>query len=159
MSENFIDRPRHIVICNERILFRFGVDRVLVETARMFASKGWRITFVCLRCELEVVSSITPHLFIPTVKTGANLYEVESGCEQFLEENWDDITVNQPVDAIITGGWPFFNVGRFGKRHEIATVFIDAGAVPHDGMDENQRSIQTAVRRVRRTSLPHYDEI
>jgi len=159
MTTDLPTRRRHILICNERILFRFGVDRVLVETARKFIAEGWRVSFACLRCDREVIGAITPHLFVTKPRSGIDFFTTEAECEAFLEKSWPEITAEQPVDAIITGGWPFYHVGRFGERHGIPTVFIDAGAVPHDGFDDNQRSVQRAVRRVRTASLPHYDRV
>ena len=31
---------KHVLICNERFLFRYGVDRILVELARKFIAEG-----------------------------------------------------------------------------------------------------------------------
>lgn len=152
-------KQKHVLICNERILFRYGVDRVLVETARMFVEAGWRATFACIRCDRDVVKGITPHLFVPKPKNGGDLYDYESDCARFLEESWLRITERGPVDAIISGGWPFFHVAALGERRGVPTIFIDAGAVPHDGLDESQAATQRAVRRLRAACLSHFDLI
>ena len=39
----------HLIICNERLLFRFGVDRVLLLLAQGLKASGWHITFVAQR--------------------------------------------------------------------------------------------------------------
>ena len=150
---------RHILICNERIIFRFGVDRILIELARRFVSLGWTVTFVAMRCDRDVLSAICDDIHVVSSPHGVDLYGQEAVCEAYLDEHWDEITRNHPVDAMIVGGWPFFFVGRLGKRRSIPTAFIDAGAVPHDGLDTNRTSIQRAVRRVRASALPHFDRI
>lgn len=149
---------RHIVICNERIVFRYGVDRILLELARMLISEGWRITFVCLRCETDVVCAISPHLHV-IEDVGGNLFDVEATCARYLEENWDAIEGEASVDAVVCGGFPFFHIAAFGQRRGVPTIFIDAGAVPHDGMSENQIAVQKAVRRLRVLALPHFDRV
>ncbi|QGM96092.1 glycosyltransferase family 4 protein [Methylocystis parvus] len=150
--------PRHILICNERIVFRFGVDRILIELAKTLAADGWRVTFACLRCEREVVRAISPHIHIVEAGHGG-LFEVEAACGRFLEEQWEEIEQDAPVDAIVCGGFPFFHVAAFGERRGVPTIFIDAGAVPHDGLSEAQIAAQRAVRRLRALSLPYFDRV
>lgn len=152
------DAAPHILICNERIVFRYGVDRILIELARTLVAEGWRVTIVCLRCERDVVRAITPHIRI-VESAGGDLYQVESDCARFLDENWSKIEKEGPVDAIVCGGWPFFHVCALGERRGVPTVFIDAGSVPHDGLNENAMAAQRAVRRMRALSLPRFDRV
>ncbi|WP_424363021.1 glycosyltransferase family 4 protein [Methylocystis parvus] len=147
----------HILICNERIIFRYGVDRILIEMARTLVAEGWSVTFVCLRCEQDVVHAITPHIRIVENTGGGDLYQVEADCARFLDENWKDIEGERPIDAIVCGGWPFFHVSALGERRGVPTVFIDAGSVPHDGLNGPAMAAQRAVRRMRALSLPRFD--
>ncbi|WP_457797494.1 glycosyltransferase family 4 protein [Methylocystis sp. S23] len=148
----------HILICNERIVFRFGVDRILIELARTLVSQGWRVTFACLRCELEVVRAISPHVHV-IENDGGDLFEVEAACARYLDAAWDEIGKDAPVDAVLCGGFPFFHVAALGERRGVPSIFIDAGAVPHDGLDESRVAAQRAVRRLRALSLPHFDRV
>ncbi len=149
---------RHILICNERIVFRFGVDRILIELARMLISEGWRVTFVCLRCERDVVRAISPHVHVIEA-VGGDLYDIEATCARYLEEHWNVIEKEASVDAIVCGGFPFFHIATFGERRGVPTIFIDAGAVPHDGLNEDQIAVQRAVRRLRGLALPYFDRV
>lgn len=147
----------HILICNERILFRFGVDRILIELARTLVAGGWRVTFACLRCERDVVRAISPHIHV--IDSGGDLYEAEADCAGYLDEHWDEIGTDAPIDAVICGGFPFFHVAALGRRRGAPTIFIDAGAVPHDGLSEAPLAAQRAVRRLRALSLPYFDKV
>jgi glycosyltransferase involved in cell wall biosynthesis len=146
---------KHLLICNERLLFRFGVDRILVETAKMFVEFGWRVTFVCHRCDRNVLEAITPRIFV--APGGGDLYDHEAICGKFVEGHWGELSVDGAPDAILVGGWPFFNLAAFAERKGVASLFIDAGAVPHDGFGDNDKAAQRAVRRLRAMFLPHFD--
>lgn len=150
---------KHVLICNERILFRYGVDRILVEMARKFLAEGWRVTFACLRSDAELIRSIDAHVVTPSMREGLDLYAAEDVCADFLIANWREIGGDAPVDLIVTGGWPFFCAAHVGDRLGVPSLFIDAGAVPHDGLDENAASPQRAVRRLRSLALPHVDRV
>ena len=150
---------KHVLICNERILFRYGVDRILVELAKKFIAEGWRVTFCCLRSDAALISSIDAQVLTPDLPDGLDLYAVESGCAAFLDAQWEAIEAQAPVSLIVSGGWPFFCTSFVGDKRGIPSIFIDAGAVPHDGLDENAAAPQRAVRRLRAEALPHFDRV
>ncbi len=150
---------KHVLICNERILFRYGVDRILVELARKFLAEGWRVTFCCLRSDAELIRALDARVLMPKMSEAAGLYEIESDCARFLDENWATLEADGPVSLIISGGWPFFCASYIGDKRGVPSIFIDAGAVPHDGLDENAAAPQRAVRRLRALALPHFDRV
>ncbi|MCB1540521.1 MAG: glycosyltransferase [Rhodoblastus sp.] len=150
---------KHVLICNERILFRYGVDRILVELAKKFVTEGWRVTFVCLRSDEPLIRAIDAHVLVPAMAPGGDLYAAEQECARFLDESWGAISSNAPVSLIVSGGWPFFCTAHIGDKYGVPSIFIDAGAVPHDGLDEDRAGPQRAVRRLRSLALPHFDRV
>ena len=97
---------KHVLICNERILFRYGVDRILVELAKKFVAEGWRVTFVCLRSDEALIRAIDAHVLVPAMAPGGDLYATEQECVRFLDERWGAISSEAPVSLIVSGGWP-----------------------------------------------------
>lgn len=53
-----------ILICNERFLFRFGLDRVLIMIGKGMAERGNDIYMMGCRCDEQIVGSFTK-TFIP----------------------------------------------------------------------------------------------
>src|ERR1700744_1342937 len=50
---------RRVLICNERFLARFGVDRILVLLAEHLVAQGMEVSFACLRCDRAVLARIS----------------------------------------------------------------------------------------------------
>lgn len=150
---------KHVLICNERILFRYGVDRILVELAKKFVSEGWRVTFLCLRCDEALIRAIDARVVVASVDRAADVYTAERACARYLDDNWRMIEGDAPLALIVSGGWPFFCTAYVGDRRGVPSVFIDAGAVPHDGLSDEAAAPQRAVRRLRRLALPHFDRV
>ena len=73
----------HLIICNERLLFRFGVDRVLLLLAQGLKAAGWHITFVAQRANHDVLRRITDDVHTPPEHQGPTLNWTKlppSGC-------------------------------------------------------------------------------
>jgi glycosyltransferase involved in cell wall biosynthesis len=62
-------------------------------------------------------------------------------------------------DAIVIGGWPFFELAARAPSVGVKSVFIDAGAVPHDGLKGHSLWPQYEVRRARKTFLPYISKV
>lgn len=143
-----------ILICNERFLFRFGVDRVLIILGRGLKDLGHTITVMANKYDKNVVESFTSHIIeIPTLRDDyLNLNEYTA---KWLEQNWSGyFNDNNKPDAVLIGGWPFFSTIDFFKRLGIKTIFIDCGAVPFDGFSGGAKTIQEKLRRLRKQFLP-----
>ncbi len=54
-----IDRFLHVLICNERLLPRFGVDRLLLLLGGGLRRRGHRITYLCQRCDRGAVETLS----------------------------------------------------------------------------------------------------
>jgi glycosyltransferase involved in cell wall biosynthesis len=147
--------PARILICNERFLPRFGHDRSLVLLARELASRGHSISFACLRCELRVLATISRDIHQLTLTDGIELAAADRLAAEIIEAGW----ARDKPDVLVTGGWPFFELAARSGARGVPSVFIDAGAVPHDGYREPSLSIQREIRRLRRRTLPFIDRI
>ena len=143
------DRPR-VLIANERFLARFGVDRILILLAEHLVAQGAEVSFACLRCDRSVLEGISTDIDVIALPEGIDLLSADAHVTQHLTATWS----TRPVDVVVTGGWPFFGVAARAGTLGARSVFIDAGAVPHDGLPPNALPAQRAVRRLRQATLP-----
>jgi glycosyltransferase involved in cell wall biosynthesis len=148
----------HVVICNERLLPRFGVDRLLMLLGAGLSQRGHRITFLCLRCDRPAVETITSDVRILTPGRH-DIAGADADMASWFREHWEDLFDESPPDLLVTGGWPFFCVGQIGATFNVPSVFIDAGAVPHDGLPEGAVFAQRAVRRLRADAMPRFSAV
>jgi glycosyltransferase involved in cell wall biosynthesis len=148
-------RRLHVAICNERLLPRFGVDRVLLVLGGGLVREGHHVSFVCQRCDRQSVEAIS-HDVVELSELGLyQLHVAEAAATHWLLKHWGQSPETKP-DIVVTGGWPFFKVGEVCSQLGIPSVFIDAGAVPHDGMSDGVVSLQCELRRVRARALPNF---
>jgi glycosyltransferase involved in cell wall biosynthesis len=152
-------RRLHVVICNERLLPRFGVDRVLLRLGSGLIARGHRITFISAWCDHLAVESVSPAIVeLPELRPlGIHEGEAEASC--WISEHWGELPGGGAPDVIITGGWPFYGVVQVCRRLGVPSLFIDAGAVPHDGIDKGAAGRQRELRRVRASTLPHFTAV
>ena len=142
--------PLRIEICNERLLPRFGVDRLLVLLARKLAEAGHDIGFVCLRCDKSMLVPISPDVTVLALPEGLNMAETEESAAGATLQRWQQ----RRPDAVVIGGWPFLELAASAGIHNVAGLFIDAGAVAQDGFPEPLLTIQRELRRIRQLTLP-----
>ena len=152
-------RPLHILICNERLLPRFGVDRLLLLLGRGLRHRGHRITFVCQRCDRVAVKAVSPALIELPELAGFDLHGAEAEALRWLSDHWKELSGDGSPDVVVTGGWPFFRTGELCARLGAPSVFIDAGAVPHEAMPEGAAIVQRELRRVRASALPRFTAV
>ena len=151
--------PLHILICNERLLPRFGVDRLLLLLGRGLRRRGHRITFVCQRCDRVAVEAISPALIELPQLAGFDLHGAEAEALHWLSDHWKELAGDGSPDVVVTGGWPFFRISELCARLGAPSVFIDAGAVPHEAMPEGAVMVQRELRRVRASALPRFTAV
>jgi len=149
----------NIVICNERLLPRFGVDRLLLMLARHMASRGHRVTLYAVRCDRAVAERITPYVRTIELPSDVDMFGADRAASDSLERLVTDPNVSWRPDVVVTGGWPFFATGELAYSRGIATVFIDAGAVPNEELAFEARGIQLELRRIRALSLPAFSHV
>ncbi len=151
--------PLKVLLCNERLIFRFGVDRILLMLAKALLAEGHDVQLLCFRCDDAVKKMFEGrvHLFDPSY--GADFFGLERSASDALGKLIDARKATSPIDVVVSGGWPFFNAALVGEARGVPTVFIDAGAVPHDGYPQEMLPVQQAVRRARSAALPHFTRV
>ena len=152
-------RRLHVAICNERLLPRFGVDRLLLVLASGLTQQGHHVSFVCQRCDHQAVEAISTDVVELSELGRYELHTAEAEAVRWLRERWARSPEDKKPDIVITGGWPFFHVGEVCSELGIPSVFIDAGAVPHNGMSEDVVRLQRELRRVRAQTLPKFTAV
>lgn len=152
-------RSLHVVLCNERLVFRFGVDRILLMLGRGLAAQGHRVTLVCARCDPQVRELFGPSLRVVEMPEGIGLHAAEAAAETALANILDEFSAAEKPDIVVSGGWPFFSAARLGLRRALPSVFIDAGAIAQDGLSQHALAPQLEVRRLRAASLPHFTSV
>ncbi|WP_336489769.1 glycosyltransferase family 4 protein [Methylobacterium nigriterrae] len=142
-------KPR-VLIANERFLARFGVDRILILLAEHLAAHGIEVSFACIRCDRAVLERISTRIEQISLPEGIDLLGADASVTRHLLGRF----ASDPVDVIVSGGWPFFGIAARAGAHGMHSVFIDAGAVPHDGLPAEGVPVQRALRRLRQGTLP-----
>ncbi|HEY5302240.1 MAG TPA: glycosyltransferase [Acetobacteraceae bacterium] len=143
-----------VAIANERVLPRFGVDRLLVLLGRHLVACGHTVTFFALRSEPHLLADIGEVVTLE-IPPGLNMQGAEREAARQMRAH---VSRTRP-DALVSGGWPFFRTAREAPLHGAAGLFIDAGAVAQDGLGEPMLSIQRDLRRVRQQELPAIDRV
>lgn len=145
----------NILLCNERFLFRFGVDRVLMLIGRGLKDRGHRISVMANRCERSTLEEFSERII--TVPEGGDSYlNLNEFTAHWLEVNWSLLFNEQNLpDVVVIGGWPFFSAIPVFESLGCRTVFMDCGAVPLDGFDEGGRITQQKLRSLRKAFLPY----
>ena len=150
---------KRILICNERLLFRFGVDRILLTLAGELVKQGASVTLLCVKADKQIKQAFRGAVKELEDVRDKGLMESEFLCLSHLRRMLSQSAQKKPFDLIICGGWPFFAAAIAGQQNGIATVFIDAGSVPHTGLHGNARTVQTLLRKIRSLTLPHFTRV
>lgn len=143
-----------VEIVNERLLPRFGVDRLLLLLAQDLAAHGHDIGFSALRSDERMLAGKGDLNIIP-MPQGLDMMRTEEHAAQMMRAR---LKQRRP-DAVVSGGWPFFRTAREAGRMGAAGLFIDAGAVAQNGLHEPAISMQRELRRLRQIELPGIDRI
>jgi glycosyltransferase involved in cell wall biosynthesis/cephalosporin hydroxylase len=141
----------NIVLCSERFLFRFGVDRVLIALAHGLKSRGHVISVVANRIDEDVVAEFAQSVVLVPSDGGAYIDQNESTA-QWLEGNWNRVFVDPPDIAVIAG-WPFISAIRVFRDRGVPTIYSDHGVVPLDGYPEGHRVVLEKLVDLRKNNL------
>ena len=144
----------NVLLCNERLLFRFGMDRVLLLLAEHLAAMGHRVTVIANRCDRAVLEPLVSRV-IEVPSDPGDYLTLDDRTRTWLASAWDScFPAGTGPDLVIVGGWPFFSAIPWLRRTGAKVVFVDFGAVPLDGYSGAARVIQERVRALRRRFLP-----
>jgi len=147
--------PLRVEICNERLLQRFGVDRLLILLGQWLARAGHEVVFTCLRCERSMVETISREIYEITVPAGLDMAGQETAVSGKVSQRWRQ----RNPDVVVIGGWPFFNLAACANTFGARSIFIDAGAVAQNDLPASYLPVQLELRRIRQLTLPIIDRV
>ncbi len=146
----------HLIICNERLLFRFGVDRVLLLLAQGLKARGWQVTFIAQRLDRQVLERIGGNILQPDSHTGPYL-DLDTATAEWLAGQRKAFAPDRhpPQGTVaLIGGWPFYGSIPLFRQWGIPVVALDCGGVPFDNLQGPAREVQERLRSLRREYLP-----
>ena len=142
----------NILICNERFLFRFGLDRVLIILGKGLKDLGHNISIMGNRFDREVVKNFA-----------SQIIKLPSNCEyldqneytlDWLRRTWEQyFNSNTKPDIVLIGGWPFLSAIPFFREKGCEVVFSDHGAVPLEGYTGHHLSVLNKLKNFRKKYL------
>ena len=146
-----------ILVCNERFLFRFGVDRVLLLLASEWRKKGHEVVLMGNRYDEDSIKECADRFINLPLSSGE---EPNAFTAKYIEENWRTWfeTWNEP-DVVLVAGWPFYASIPVFKAHSGAVIVHDYGGVPTDGMNENEKRNQLILGDMRNRYYSYADKI
>lgn len=148
-----------ILICNERFLFRFGVDRALIILGKGLKECGYDISIMGNSFEIEVLKTFSDHIITAPTEEG-NYLNLNEFTANWLEINWDKLFgEKERPDIVLVGGWPFFASIPFFKQKCKHVIFFDCGAVPLDGFTGGALITQQKLRELRKEFLKETTQI
>ena len=148
-----------ILFCNERFLFRFGVDRVLLLLGEGLKQRGHTIYVMANHIDIKPVEAFANKIIeVPRGKD--SYFNLNEFAAQWLEENINKYFDSSSMpDLVIIGGWPFFKCIPVFRSMGIKVIFMDCGAVPLCGMDDGQKNIQEKLRSMRNEYLKYSHQL
>jgi glycosyltransferase involved in cell wall biosynthesis len=143
----------NLLICSERLLFRFGLDRVLIRLGQGFFDRGNRVSVMATRFDRTIVERFADRVIaVPLVAPDITL--LNEAMAAWLERVWDTLfTPENHPDAVLIGGWPFYAAIPVFKKRVGCVVVEDVGAVPLDGFTGAGYVVQKKLRSLRRQYL------
>lgn len=147
----------NILIANERILARFGVDRVLALLGEYLTSQGHHVYLMANKVEPKLLTFAKRVFETPILND--DYLDLNENTADWLFKNKADELKELKLDLVLLGGWPYFASIPFFKELGAKTVFMDCGAVPMDNMHGGELIIQNKLRVLRRKYMPQLDLI
>jgi glycosyltransferase involved in cell wall biosynthesis len=143
----------HILICNERFLFRFGLDRALIILGKGLKESGHTISIMANKYDRNVLEMFASNI-IDVPETKNDYLNSNEFTEKWINNSWNNFFIdsNKP-DIVVIGGWPFFSSIPIFKKWGIPVVFLDCGAVPLEGYTNGFLIIQKKLRELRKKYL------
>ncbi len=147
-----------ILICNERFLFRYGVDRCLLMLSQCWRRAGHEVIMMGSRLDPAAVGKSSDRfLAVPEAPEYISGNAFTLG---WLRDHWDEwFTPETAPDLALVAGWPFYACIGFLRDRCGCCVVQDYGGVPTDGMADGPRAVQRELRRLRLEHLPRASRI
>ena len=141
-----------ILICNERFLFRFGVDRVLLLLGSYWRAAGHEIIMMGNKLDQGVIEKHSDRFIrIPECPGYINGNDFT---HDYVKQNWKKwFTKDTEPDVIFVAGWPYYASLRFFRQKCGCVIFHDYGAVPTEGMEGAALRVQEVQAEQRKKHL------
>jgi len=125
-----------ILLCHERFVFRYGVDRVLLALAREWRQRGHHVTLLGMAFDASSESPLGADRIV-RVPAPAETLAADVAAAEWIAGHWEECFAgeNRP-DIVVDAGWPFFSAIPIFESHGCRVVFQDHGVIPKDGMPE-----------------------
>ncbi len=143
----------HILICNERFLFRFGLDRALIMLGKGLKESGHTLSIMANTYDRDVLGTFASLIIDVPVTEDDYLYSNEF-TKDWLNRSWNTLfNGSDTPDVVVIGGWPFISAIPFFTKMGIPVVFFDGGAVPLEGYSNGSLIVQKKLRELRKKYL------
>ena len=103
----------------------------MVLAGRSFQSHDIEVSYICLRYDLQTIDPERDDLTVLPMPVGLNIRTTERRATGLIMERW----LKDKPDVVLIAGWPFFELAGRAQSVGVRSVFIDAGAVPHDDLE------------------------
>lgn len=148
----------HVLLCNERFLFRFGVDRVLLLYGQELHRRGHKISVMANRLDRGSLTEFVSN--IVEVPSKGDYIDLNQSVADWIEDQWDDLFETGDVpDAVVIGGWPFLAAIPVFRSRGVRVLFSDHGVVPLDNYEGGHRQVLERLIDLRRRYLPECDHV
>ncbi len=148
-----------ILLCNERFIFRFGVDRVLILLGRGLKEHGHSVSIMANKYDREVIESFADKIIEIPVDIDDYINQNDRAVD-WIKNNWDlSIDRDTVPDLVIVAGWPFYASIPFFRQKVGRVIFHDYGAVPMDGFSGLGLKVQQKLRFLRKTYIQKASEV
>ena len=141
-----------ILVCNERFLFRFGVDRVLLMLGAEWRKAGHEVIMMGCRMDEAAVGKCSDRFIqIPEAPDPAQANPFILSC---LQEHWNEwFDEDSRPDAALVAGWPFYLCFGFLREKCGCCIYHDYGAVSTKGMSGPGLKVQKALQKLRKENI------
>jgi glycosyltransferase involved in cell wall biosynthesis len=142
----------NILICNERFLFRFGVDRVLIILGKGLKDLGHNISIMGNQFDLEIVETLSSKII--KVPSQGEYIDQNEHVLDWLQSTWSQYFNDKDApDIVLIGGWPFILAIPFFREKGCKVVFSDHGTVPIEGYSGYHLMVLNKLKQLRTDNL------
>src|SRR6266404_4400841 len=107
------NRSLNILMCNERFLFRFGMDRTLILLGQHLTTIGHRVSAMAHQGDRAVLEGLFSRVIDIPVQVDDYL-RLDELTAAWLETAWNECFAHAaPPEVVVVGGWPFFSAIPF----------------------------------------------
>lgn len=148
-----------ILVCNERFLFRFGVDRVLLMLGAEWRKAGHEV--ILMGCRMDEASVSKCSDWFIRIPEAPDYILGNEFTLSYLEQHWDDwFDEDSCPDVAFVAGWPFYLSFSFLREKCGCLIYHDHGAVPTRGrMSGPNLKVQKMLQKMRRGNLKNANRI